>query len=44
MEDSFGEFNEDGGQFLGGGLQLEGFVQSSNYHGVVNDTHGFELD
>ncbi len=34
----------DGGQIVGGGLQLEGFVQSSNYHGLINDTYGFELD
>ena len=32
----------DGGQMLGGGLQLDGIVESANYHNLIKDTYGFE--
>jgi hypothetical protein len=34
----------DGGQMLGGGLQLDGIVESANYHNLIKDTYGFEAE
>ena len=34
----------DGGQMLGGGLQLDGIVESANYHNLIKDTYGFESE
>lgn len=34
----------DGGQMLGGGLQLNGIVESANYHNLIEDTYGFEAE
>ena len=29
---------------LGGGLQLDGIVESANYHNLIKDTYGFESE